>query len=115
MVLVRRFSFAYSFRYTAQATPNGIQNNAVSSVSITVPNIAGKIPPSVIAFRGDWLRNSQLSASQPLKTISKIITPKNSNTIPVQVSRMNHSKNPFSFLIVRGIYGIGLQNIHPAY
>lgn len=33
---------------------------AMIRVIITVPKIAGKIPPSVFASRGSWLRNSQM-------------------------------------------------------
>ncbi|MNI65245.1 hypothetical protein D3C73_1207390 [compost metagenome] len=50
---------AYSRRYTAASTPNGVTIIAMINVIITVPKIAGKIPPSVFASRGSSLRNSQ--------------------------------------------------------
>ncbi|MNG10249.1 hypothetical protein D3C81_1282290 [compost metagenome] len=53
---------AYSRRYTAASTPNGVTITAMIRVIITVPKIAGKIPPSVLASRGSSLRNSQTLA-----------------------------------------------------
>ncbi|MNI41657.1 hypothetical protein D3C73_959150 [compost metagenome] len=56
---VRVFCLAYSRRYTAASTPNGVTIIAMIRVIITVPKMAGKIPPSVFASRGSSLRNSQ--------------------------------------------------------
>ncbi|MNX98498.1 hypothetical protein D3C86_1309120 [compost metagenome] len=60
MIRVRVFCLAYSRRYTAASTPNGVTIIAMINVIITVPKIAGKIPPSVFASRGSSERNSQI-------------------------------------------------------
>ncbi len=49
---------AYSRRYSAASTPNGATANDIRKTIITVPKIAGKIPPSVFDSRGSSVRNS---------------------------------------------------------
>ncbi|MNZ40128.1 hypothetical protein D3C78_576340 [compost metagenome] len=58
MMRVSRPCLAYSRRYTAASTPNGVTITAMIRVIITVPKIAGKMPPSVLASRGSSLTNS---------------------------------------------------------
>jgi len=50
--------FAYSRKYTAAMTPNGVTIIDIIITIITVPKIAGKIPPSVLASRGSSVKNS---------------------------------------------------------
>jgi hypothetical protein len=51
-MLVSVLGRAYSFRYIAQATPNGTEKTVVIRVSNTVPTIAGNMPPWVIPWVG---------------------------------------------------------------
>lgn len=71
--LVIRLLEAYSLRKMAQPIPKGTDKTAVITVTINVPTIAGKIPPSVIPFLGIVVRNSQEIFPAPLLTRSKII------------------------------------------
>ncbi len=45
IILVSKEGLAYSFRYTAQATPNGTAKTVVINVNKIVPTMAGRIPP----------------------------------------------------------------------
>ena len=50
---------AYSRRYSAATTPNGTTTMLMMMTIITVPKMAGKTPPSVLASRGSSQKNSQ--------------------------------------------------------
>ena len=52
--------FAYSFRYTAASTPKGTTAILIIKTMNTVPKIAGKMPPSVLASRGSSLTMVQI-------------------------------------------------------
>ena len=58
MVRVSGPCFAYSRRYTAATTPNGATKRLMMRTMSTVPKMAGKIPPSVLASRGPSVANS---------------------------------------------------------
>ena len=51
---------AYSRRYMAASTPNGVTAMLISTVITKVPKMAGKTPPSVLASRGSWLRKAHM-------------------------------------------------------
>ena len=76
---------AYSFKYMAQPMPKGTDKIAVIIVTIIVPTIAGKIPPSVIPFFGMEKINSQLIMPKPLLAISYRIISMAKNTIPAHI------------------------------
>ena len=50
---------AYSRRYRAAITPNGMTAALIRITIMTVPKIAGKTPPSVFDSRGSPATNSQ--------------------------------------------------------
>ena len=50
---------AYSRRYSAAMTPNGMTAALMRITIMTVPKIAGKTPPSVLDSRGSPATNSQ--------------------------------------------------------
>src|SRR5690606_733149 len=91
IVRVNQLSSAYSLRYMAQHTPNGIANNAVSIVNITVPIIGVKIPPLVIPALGTLVINSHDNCPAPLETISQITTIKKKHTKTVLINNVPHS------------------------
>jgi hypothetical protein len=51
----------------AQQIPKGMENNAAMIVTISVPVMAGKIPPSVSPFFGVLKRNSGLITGSPFE------------------------------------------------
>ena len=59
MIRVSAPCLAYSRKYTAATTPNGVTMIDISSTISTVPKIAGNTPPSVLASRGSSLRKPQ--------------------------------------------------------
>jgi hypothetical protein len=50
---------AYSRRYRAASTPVGTTTRVIRNTIITVPKIAGKMPPSVLASRGSSQRKPE--------------------------------------------------------
>jgi hypothetical protein len=50
---------AYSLRYNAASTPNGTTAMLMMMTIITVPKMAGKMPPSVLASRGSSVNTFQ--------------------------------------------------------
>ena len=89
MILVSKEGRAYSFRYMAQATPNGTANKVVIKVRIIVPTKAGKIPPLVIPSVGYEDTKFHDKLEKPFEKISHSITPKNKHTIKVLPHRIN--------------------------
>jgi hypothetical protein len=82
----------------AQQIPNGMENNAAMTVTISVPVIAGRIPPSVSPFVGVLSRNSLFMTGSPFAN---------------RLTRMNNSRNTMrsvhpSKSIVPDICWIGL-------
>lgn len=71
--------------------PKGAATTAVIKVSITVPIIAGKIPPLVIPSVGSVLTKSQVSTGAPFPMISPIMIKRKMQTKPVQRSKVPHS------------------------
>src|SRR5665648_435155 len=53
-----RFSLAYSFRYMADNTPRGSAIAMERPMSITVPTMAGNMPPAVMRCLGGLVKNS---------------------------------------------------------
>ena len=51
--------FAYSRKYSAASTPRGTTMRLIMRTIITVPKMAGKIPPSVFDSRGSSLTKVQ--------------------------------------------------------
>src|SRR5690606_9524678 len=91
IVRVNQLSSAYSLRYIAQHTPNGIANNAVRIVNMTVPIIGVKIPPLVIPSLGTFVTKSQVNCPAPLETISQMTTTKKKHTKTVLINNVPHS------------------------
>ena len=53
---------AYSRRYSAASTPSGVTMTLMIITIITVPKMAGKMPPSVFDSRGSSDTNSHIRA-----------------------------------------------------
>ena len=58
MALTMTPDLAYSRRYSEASTPNGTTAKVMINVIVTVPQMAGKTPPSLLASRGSATRNS---------------------------------------------------------
>jgi len=104
---------AYSFRYTAQATPNGTAKTVVINVNKIVPTMAGNIPPFVIPFVGYSYMKFHDKAGKPFEKISHKIIPKKAHTIsvlPIRISQLNVCDN---FFFTDDNFLNGWQNIHP--
>jgi len=56
--------------------PKGTAKITVMMLTMKVPIMAGKIPPSVMPIRGGWVRKFQERVPTPLIKISNNITPK---------------------------------------
>ena len=71
----------------AEDTPKGNESKIMMNVTATVPNIAGKIPPSVILFFGELKINSGLITPIPsimiftIRSARTISKNKNSNRV----------------------------------
>jgi hypothetical protein len=103
---VIQLSTAYSFKYIAQLIPNGVETSAVIRVNITVPVMAGRIPPFVIPSFGRELTNAHDRDEAPLLIRSQRITTKKKHTVPVQSNNVPHSMSGVSFFIIwLGIFG----------
>lgn len=75
-------SFAYSERNIAVTVPSGTAIIDIKSVIITVPMMAGKMPPSIIPSLGSWVRNSHVNRSAPPATMEYTTT----TTIPTMAN-----------------------------
>src|SRR5216117_3583962 len=86
----------------ATQTPIGTTKTVIRRTSSAVPKIAGKIPPWVIPARGEAVRNSQVSRSQPWMRMSPTITPSIA-TISSTATAVSPTKTPstFGILILR--------------
>src|SRR5690606_13653861 len=98
IVRVNQLSSAYSLRYMAQHTPNGIANNAVIIVNITVPIIAIKFPPLIIPALETLVIKSHDNCPASLETISQIKTTKKKHTISVLINFVPHSTSADIFV-----------------
>jgi hypothetical protein len=107
IILVRLDGFAYSLRYTAQATPKGTAKIVVINVSKVVPTIAGRIPPLVIPSEGNLFIKFHDTEGRPFEKISNKIIPRNRHTIIVLPVNKAQLKKYNTFFFMPGIFVIG--------